>query len=391
MMLGFLLARGGIEVIVLEKHGDFFRDFRGDTIHPSTFEVMRELGLLDEFLKVPHQEIKEMAGVWNNVDIKLASFDRLHATKPVIGLMPQWDFLKFLEKYASAYTCFKLVMNAHVTEITKENGRVTGVKAETKDGVLHVHADLVAGTDGRHSTIRERSGLKVITSGVPIDVLWFQLSMHDTDPGQIFGQFHNGTLMVMFDRNTYWQCACVIRKGEFENIKQKGLESFRNYLKEVTPFIGDRIHELKSWDDVKLLTVDIDHLEKWYSDGVICIGDAAHAMSPIGGVGINLALQDAVAAANILYEPLKEKKQPGNATLQLIQKRREYPRKMTQLMQIKIQNGIFSKNMGKKGGKPPLLMRLLTKFPALRRLPARLIGIGFRPEHVHTPDVNHIS
>jgi 2-polyprenyl-6-methoxyphenol hydroxylase-like FAD-dependent oxidoreductase len=386
MMLGFLLARGGIEVIVLEKHGDFFRDFRGDTIHPSTFEVMHELGLLDEFLKVPHQELHEMKGKWNNTEIKLASFDHLHATKPVVGLMPQWDFLKFIEKHASVYPAFKLIMNAQVKEIIKENGRIAGVIAETKECELHIFADLVVGTDGRHSTIREKAGLKVITSGVPIDVLWFRLSRQDKDPSQVFGLFYGGELMVLLDRNTYWQCGYIIRKGEFEKIKQNGLQSFKDHLSQIAPFIGDRVNELKTWDDVKLLTVAIDHLDKWYSEGVICIGDAAHAMSPIGGVGINLALQDAVAAANILYQPLKEKKQIANETLHLIQKRREFPTRITQYLQVKIQNGIFSKNLGKKNGKPPLLMRLLTRFPILRRIPARLIGIGFREEHVRTPE-----
>jgi 2-polyprenyl-6-methoxyphenol hydroxylase-like FAD-dependent oxidoreductase len=278
-------------------------------------------------------------------------------------------------------------MNAHVTDLLQENDRVIGVKSQTSNGSLHIYADVVTGTDGRHSTVREKAGLKVIKSGAPIDVLWFRLSRQDTDPGQVFGRFCNGRLMVMLNRKTYWQCGFIIRKGEYEEIKQKGLESFRNHLGEFASFIKLRVDELKSWDDVKLLSVDIDHLQKWYSDGLLCIGDAAHAMSPVGGVGINLAIQDAVAAANILHEPLRQKKQIDQETLRLIQKRREFPTRITQLLQVKIQNSIFSKSLGKKKGKPPLVMRLLTRFSFLRRIPARLIGIGVRPEHVHTPEV----
>jgi 2-polyprenyl-6-methoxyphenol hydroxylase-like FAD-dependent oxidoreductase len=388
MILALLLARGGIDVIVLEKHPDFFRDFRGDTIHPSTFEIMSELGLLEKFLKVPHQEITELLGTWNNIHLKLANFKHLKVAKAAIGLMPQWDFLKFVQEQASVYAGFKLMMNSEVTDIITQNGRVTGVKAQTKTGILHVYGDIVIGADGRHATTREKARLTIIDSGAPIDVLWFRLSRQAKDPGQILGRFYRGKLMIMLDRNRYWQCGYIIKKGDFQSIQDKGLPAFRDHLKQITPFIADRVHELKSWDDLKLLSVDIDHLEKWYTRGLLCIGDAAHAMSPIGGVGINLAIQDAVAAANILYQPLRQKKQITTHTLQLVQNRRTFPTRITQQLQVKIQNGIFQRKLSaEKYEKPPLLMRVLNRFSWLRRIPARLIGIGFRPEHVKTPEV----
>ena len=388
MMLGFLLARAGIEVVVLEKHNDFFRDFRGDTIHPSTMQLMFELGLLDEFLKVPHQELTSFTAVFNNTSVKIGDFSHLKVARPVLGLMPQWDFLKFVEKQASRYSRFKLIMNANVTDIIKENGRVAGITAETKDGLLQVLADIVIATDGRHSILREKAGLKVITTGAPIDVLWVRFSRQKDDPGQILGRFDYGKVMVMLDRDTYWQCAYVIEKGGFEKIQQKGLESLRNDITQVVPFLADRVNELKSWDDIKLLSVDIDHLEKWYTDGLLCIGDAAHAMSPIGGVGINLAIQDAVATANILYKPLKEKKLISTDILQLVQKRRELPTRIIQKMQIFIQDNVIHKKISGTGNdKPPLFMRLVNRFPLLRRLPAWLIGVGFRSEHIKTPEV----
>ena len=388
MMLGFLLARAGIEVIVLEKHADFFRDFRGDTIHPSTMQIMHELGLLDEFLKVPHQEIKQLGVDFNNTHVQIADFTHLKIAKPVLGLMPQWDFLKFVEEHASTYPGFKLIMNANVTDLITENGRVTGVKAETKDGLLEVHAGLVVGTDGRRSIVREKAGLNVISSGVPIDVLWFRFSRQENDPAQTFGRFDRGRIMVLLNRDEYWQCAYIIDKGGYGKIQQRGLIVFRETLAQVSPFLANRVEELRSWDDIKLLTVDIDHLEKWYTDGLLCIGDAAHAMSPIGGVGINLAIQDAVAAANILYKPLQQNVVIGTHILQLVQKRRELPTKFIQKIQVTIQNGIVSrKASANKDKKPPLIMRLLTMFPLLQRLPARAIGLGIRPEHVRTPEV----
>jgi len=388
MMLGFLLARAGIEVVVLEKHADFFRDFRGDTIHPSTMQVMHELGLLDDFLKVPHQEVKQIGAVFNNTPIQIADFTHLDVAKPVLGLMPQWDFLKFIQKHASKYPGFRLVMNANVTDIIKENGRVTGVKVETDDGLQEVYASLVVGTDGRRSTVREKAGLNVISSGVPIDILWFRFSRQDSDPEQTVGRFDSGRIMILINRDKYWQCGYIIDKGGYEKIEQKGIIDFRETLAQLSPFLADRINELKSWDDVKLLTVDIDHLEKWYTDGLLCIGDAAHAMSPVGGVGINLAIQDAIAAANILYQPLQQNIVIDAPTLASVQKRREFPTRVIQKLQITIQNGISSRReVENKDKKPPLVFRLLTLFPVLRRIPARVIGIGIRPEHIRTPEM----
>jgi len=387
MMLGFLLARAGIEVIILEKHADFFRDFRGDTIHPSTMQMMHELGLLDDFLTVPHQEVKQLGAVFNNIPIQIADFTHLKVAKPVLGLMPQWDFLKFVQKHASEYPGFTLIMNANVTDIIKENGRVTGVKVDTNDGMQEVYASLVVGTDGRRSTVREKAGLKVISSGVPIDVLWFRFSRQKIDPEQTFGRFDNGRIMILINRDEYWQCGYIIDKGGYEIIQQQGLVRFRETLAQLSPFLANRVDELKSWDDVKLLTVDIDHLEKWYTDGLLCIGDAAHAMSPVGGVGINLAIQDAIATANILCKPLQQNVVIGTKTLALVQKRREFPTKVIQKLQITIQNGISNRRAtGNTNKKPPLVFRLLTRFPILQRIPARVIGMGIRPEHVKTPE-----
>jgi 2-polyprenyl-6-methoxyphenol hydroxylase-like FAD-dependent oxidoreductase len=388
MMLGFLLARAGIEVIVLEKHADFFRDFRGDTIHPSTMQIMHELGLLDDFLKVPHQEVKQIGAVFNNILIQIADFTHLDVAKPVLGLMPQWDFLKFVQKHASKYPGFKLIMNANVTDIIKENGRITGVKVEANDGLKEIYASLVVGTDGRRSTVREKAALNVIQSGVPIDILWFRLSRQESDPEQTVGRFDNGRIMILINREEYWQCGYIIDKGGYAKIQEKGITVFRETLTQLSPFLSNRVEELKSWDDVKLLTVDIDHLEKWHTEGLLCIGDAAHAMSPVGGVGINLAIQDAVAAANILYKPLQQNVVISEGTLASIQKRREFPTKIIQKLQITIQNGISSRREpDNKDKKPPLVFRLLTIFPILRRIPARVIGMGIRPEHVKTPEV----
>ncbi len=387
MMLGFLLARAGIEVIVFEKHADFFRDFRGDTIHPSTFQLIDELGLLDEFLKVPHQEVKQLEVVFNGISIQLADFTHLNVAKPVLGLMPQWDFLKFLQTHAAKYPSFKLLLEAEVTDIIKDKDRVSGVTANTKDGTLNINADIVVATDRRSSILRKKAGLKVIASGVPIDVLWFRVSRQQDDPAQTFGRFDHGRIMVLLNRDEYWQCAYLIDKGMYPQMQQKGLEAFHRELSEVSPFLVNRMTELKSWDDIKLLSVDIDHLEKWYTDGLLCIGDAAHAMSPIGGVGINLAVQDAVATANILYEPLSRNQPITTDTLRIVQNRRTFPTRVIQRVQIFIQNGIMNRrSLAAKQEKPPIPFRLIKAIPVLSRIPAWLIGIGVRPEHVKTPE-----
>ena len=388
MFLGFLLARGGVKVIVFEKHKDFFRDFRGDTVHPSTFQVMDELGLLDQFLQVPHQEIKELYAVFNNQEVHIVDFSHLPIRKPRVGLMPQWDFLNFIAKQAQAYPAFQLKTEAEVTGLIKQNNRVSGVVVKTTTGELQVNARLVVGCDGRRSDVRRLAGLNVISTGAPIDVLWFRVSKQPDDPGQKFVRFLNGTIMVLLDRNDYWQCAYVIEKDGYKTIQERGMENFRKDVAAVSPFLANRLNELKDWKDISMLSVAIDHLEKWYTGGLVCIGDAAHAMSPIGGVGINLALQDAVAAANILYPYLKNGEEIDNKILQQVQKRREFPTWVIQKIQEMLQNGIASfRHEDPAKIKLPLFIRLLNAVPLLRRIPARLVGLGIRPEHVRTPEV----
>jgi 2-polyprenyl-6-methoxyphenol hydroxylase-like FAD-dependent oxidoreductase len=387
IMLGYLLARAGIEVVVLEKHADFLRDFRGDTIHPSTLEVMYELGVLEEFLKRPHQEIREFAGQIGDQMIPLADLTHLPTHCKFLVFMPQWDFLDFVKDQAEGYPTFHLIMEAEVTELIEEGNAVAGVKATTPAGEIEIRATLVVGCDGRKSVVRERAGLQIESLGAPIDVLWFRLSRQPTDPGQVLGRFVTGKIMVMLNRDSYWQCAFVIPKGAFEGIKQRGIEAFRADIVSIASFLSDRVDELQDWESIKLLTVLVDRLRKWYRPGLLCIGDAAHAMSPVGGVGINLAIQDAVAAANILARPLSQN-YVSLSHLQKVQWRREFPTRVTQWAQVQVQNRVLSPTLsGRQAIRPPLILRLFKKFPLLRRIPARLIGVGVRPEHVRTPDV----
>jgi 2-polyprenyl-6-methoxyphenol hydroxylase-like FAD-dependent oxidoreductase len=387
MMLGFLLARAGIDVVVLEKHADFLRDFRGDTIHPSTLEVIYELGLLEEFLKRPHQEIREFAGQIGDEMIPLADLTHLPTHCKFLGFMPQWDFLDFLADAAQRYPAFKLMMQAEVTDLIESGNRITGVKVQTPQGQLEINAELTVGCDGRQSIVREHAGLRVETLGAPIDVMWFRISRKPSDPGQVLGRFVTGKIMVMLNRDEYWQCAFVIPKGAAEEIKQRGLEAFRADIVSIAPFLKDRVHELQDWEPVKLLTVLVDRLRKWYRPGLLCIGDAAHAMSPVGGVGINLAIQDAVAAANILARPLSQN-YVSLSHLQKVQWRREFPTRVTQWGQVQVQERILKPVLGSsRQVRPPWFLRLFKKFPVLRRIPARLIGVGVRPEHVRTPDI----
>jgi 2-polyprenyl-6-methoxyphenol hydroxylase-like FAD-dependent oxidoreductase len=383
MMLGLLLARAGVDVIVLEKHADFFRDFRGDTIHPSTLEVVRELGLLEEFLTRPHQEIRLLRGWIGDEMIPVADFSHLPTHCKFIALMPQWDFLDFLAQHAKTYPSFRLRMEAEVTDLIEEGGRVAGVRARTSAGALEVRADLVIGADGRHSTVREKSGLQTIDLGAPMDVLWMQLSQRPGDPKESMGRFDPGHVFVMIDRGDYWQCAFVIPKGGFDEVKRCGLGAFRDEVARVAPFMRDRVSELSDWDHVKLLTVAVNRVREWYRPGLLCIGDAAHAMSPIGGIGINLAIQDAVAAGNILADPLR-RGPAGVDRLRAVQRRREWPTRITQRAQVLIQNRIIGRVLTTqaKSFSAPLPLRLLRAWPFLRRIPARLIGMGVRPEHV---------
>jgi len=387
MMLGFLMARTGVDVVVLEKHADFLRDFRGDTIHPSTLEVMYELGLLDEFLKRPHQEVRQLAGQIGGEIVAIADFTHLPSHCKFLGLMPQWDFLNFIAEQARHYPSFHLRMEAEVTQIVEKAGKVVGVTAKTPEGELEVLADLTVGADGRHSVVRERAGFSVVNLGAPMDVLWMRMSRHPTDPAQTFGRFDSGRILVFLNREDYWQTAYVIPKGKADELRQQGLPEFRQELVRLAPFLQDRVDELRDWDDIKLLTVAVDRLSRWFRPGLLCIGDAAHAMSPIGGVGINLAIQDAVATANILGGRLRQ----GIVSLgdlQAVQRRRTFPTRATQRMQLIVQNNVIRRVLGTtKPLTPPWPIKLLGRWKFLQRIPARVIGMGFRPEHVQTPEV----
>ena len=387
MMLGLLLARSGIRVKVLEKHSDFFRDFRGDTIHPSTLEILDELGLLDEFLKLPHQEVRQLRGQIGDTTLTLADFTHLPIRCKFLAFMPQWDFLNFLAERARVYPGFRLEMESEVSGLTFDGERVTGVRVRTPAGVREVLADLVVGTDGRDSTVREAAGLPSIEFGAPMDVLWMRISRRPGDPRQLLGRVDYGQIFVMIDRGDYWQCGLVVRKGALAEIQRRGLEALRADIRRLAPFLGERVAELRDWSDIKLLTVQVDRLRRWYRDGVLCIGDAAHAMSPVAGVGINLAIQDAVAAANILVPALQDNGTVSVAALAAVQERRELPTKVTQRAQLLIQDGIIRRVLGRgREGRmaPPLILKILGGVPLLRRIPARLVGLGFRREHVMT-------
>jgi 2-polyprenyl-6-methoxyphenol hydroxylase-like FAD-dependent oxidoreductase len=387
MMLGLLLARAGVEIEVLEKHADFLRDFRGDTIHPSTLEVLRELGLLQQFLSRPHQKLEHLAAVFGDTPIRIADFSHLRTSCRFIVLMPQWDFLDFLAGVARRYGTFHLRMQTEATGLIEERGRVIGVAAKAPEGVLAIHADLVVAADGRHSMMRNAAGLQVKELGAPIDVLWLRLSKQAGDPNEAFGRVGLGALLVMLDRGDYWQCAYVIAKGGAERLKGEGIAAFRARLAEIAPGWRGRLQELKDWEDVKLLSVAVNRLSHWARPGFICIGDAAHAMSPVGGVGINLAVQDAVAASNLLAEALRQ----GRLTLrslEAVEERRQFPTRATQWLQVQIQNRLLSRLLASRTmPEPPLPLRLLGSCGYLQRLPARLVGIGIRPEHVETPEL----
>ncbi len=386
MMLGFLLARAGVDVTVLEKHADFLRDFRGDTIHPSTLELIYELGLLAEFLKLPHQTAPQLSGKFGDLDLTIADFRYLPTQCKYIALMPQWDFLNFLAAQGRRYPGFRLLMKAEVTDLIEEQGRVAGVYAITPNGALKIRSALVIGCDGRHSEGRQKAGLEVEELGAPMDVLWFRLSRKPDDKAETGGRFLPGRIFVLLNRGDYWQCAYVIPKGSIEEVHRRGLPAFRADVACTIPLFADRVGELDDWDKVKLLTVAVDRLKRWHRPGLICIGDAAHAMSPIGGVGINLAVQDAVAAANILAEPLRHGT-VGDDVLQKVQARREFPTRVTQRIQILMQERVIRNVLANNSAmQPPLFIKLLRRFPVLRRIPARILGLGVRPEHIRTPE-----
>ena len=384
MMTGYLLARAGISVAVLEKHGDFLRDFRGDTIHPSTLQVMEELGLYDRLLQKTHYKAYFLKGRFGDLETTFADFSHLPTRAKFVAFMPQWDFLSFLAGEAKAYPAFKLFMEAEATDLVKDGGgTVAGVVAKTAEGSMQVHAPLVIGCDGRHAVTRKEGGFSVEDIGAPMDVLWFRLSRRDTDPEDPVGTFGRGHIVIMIDRGDYWQCGYVIAKGSLDRVREQGLPAFRRELESLAPFLKGRSKEVTSFEDIRLLTVGVDRLKQWYRPGLLCIGDAAHTMSPVGGVGINLAIQDAVAAANILAEPLRAG-QVTTRDLARVQERREMPTRRTQWLQVQIQNNVIKSVLGKPDqSRPPRLLRLMKWFPLLARTPARVIGLGFRPEHVN--------
>src|SRR5713101_3786472 len=383
IMLGLLLARAGVEVLVLEKHADFLRDFRGDTIHPSTLEVMHELGLLEDLLKLPHQKAPRINAQVGGLRLTVADFTHLPTHCGFIAFMPQWDFLNFLAERGARYPTFKLRMRAEVTGLIEQAGQVVGLQATTPDGPLEVRASLVVAADGRYSVVRARARLQVDEFGAPMDVLWFRLSRRPGDPENPVARFDMGRIFIMLNRGEHWQCGFVIPKGSLDQLQARGLQAYRESVAQLAPFVAERVGELRDWDEVKLLTVRVDRLRRWYRPGLLCIGDAAHAMSPVGGVGINLAIQDAIATANLLAERLAR----GTATmvdLQRVQLRRDFPTRMTQGMQVFMQNQVIERVLGSKQQLSlPWPLKLFNLWPFLRRFPARVLGVGFRAEHVH--------
>ncbi|MEO5969941.1 MAG: FAD-dependent oxidoreductase [Bdellovibrionia bacterium] len=383
MMAGLLLARAGVEVVVLEKHKDFFRDFRGDTVHPATLELLHELGMLQEFLKRPHQELRKLDVQFGTEVTTICDFSHLPTHCRFMAIMPQWDFLDLIAQEAKKYGRFQLIMEANVTQLIIENKKVLGVKAIIPSGLLDVRAELTLGTDGRHSIVRSCAKLPIYDIGAPIDVLWMQISRRSSDREQPLARFNYGSGLATITRGTYYQCGLLIKKGGLAEIKKKGLPALRRKIVQIAPSFRDRIGELKSWDDIKHLSVEINRLRQWWRPGLLCIGDAAHAMGPQGGIGINLAIQDAVAVANMLAKPLRS----GLVTtkhLRSVQKRREFPTRFYQGLQRILQKRVFDKafeNSGKPS--PPWSFRLFQTFPILQRIPARIIWMGARPEHIH--------
>ena len=389
IMLGYLLARSGIDVVILEKWPDFFRDFRGDTIHPSTMENLHELGILEKFLKLPHAKTRQIETSINGESFVIADFTHLPVHEPYLAFIPQWDFLNFITEEARQYPHFHLRMETEATDIIERNGKIVGIHAKDSGGDFKIEAELTIAADGRHGVLRPKSGLESEDLGAPIDVLWFRIYRVKSDPKDSLGRIERGLMMPMINRIDYWQCGFIIAKGEFVHIKERGLEAFQQNILRLAPFIGERVKEISDWEKVKLLSVSVEHLTKWYRDGFLAIGDAAHTMSPIGGVGINFAIQDAVATANILVPAFLHR----GVTLQdleAVQKRREFPARMTQRAQIFIHNKVMLNILTDTGDRTPLrlpfILKLFQWFPFVRRVPARIIGIGIRPEHIQTKE-----
>jgi 2-polyprenyl-6-methoxyphenol hydroxylase-like FAD-dependent oxidoreductase len=381
IMLGYLLARAGVKVTVLEKHEDFFRDFRGDTVHPSTLDVIHQLGLLDGLLQLPHQRVTSVTARIGDFNFEAADFRLLPTRCKFVALMPQWDFLNFLSERAKRIDGFELRMQHEATGLIHVGERIVGVEARSPAGPLQIEADLVVACDGRHSTIRQSARLSVQEFGVPIDVLWFRISREPHDPEQVLGNINYGKALILINRGDYFQAGMIIRKGSFEQIKAEGLDQFRRGIAQIAPYLSDRVGELEGWDHVKLLTVQINRLRRWHLPGLLCIGDAAHAMSPAGGVGINLAIQDAVAAANILADPLRAAL-VTDLILQRVQQRREFPTRVTQFLQVsahKALNAVF-----KTDGpiQAPWQLKVVDALPGRKWIMGYVVGVGIRPEHV---------
>lgn len=383
LMAGYLLARAGVDVVVLEKHADFLRDFRGDTVHPSTLDIMDQLGLLDRFLTLPHQKVPKISAQFGDERVEIADFSHLPVREKYIALMPQWDFLNFIAAEAEKYPAFRLMRRTEGIGLAAHDGRIAGVRARTTDGgTIEIAADLVIGADGRGSRLPADAGLKSIDAGAPMDVLWFRLPHLPTDAEDTMGRFGAGTLLVLLYRGDYWQSAYVIPKGGFEELKARGIDALRDALAKASPFERARFDAIRSWEDVALLTVRVDRLETWWRPGFLAIGDAAHAMSPIGGVGVNLAIQDAVAAANLLAQPLEAHAVTVN-DLKAVQRRRMFPTRVIQRIQLAMQNNVVAPTLkATEAPKPPFVVRLMQRVPLMQRIPARILGLGIRREHV---------
>jgi 2-polyprenyl-6-methoxyphenol hydroxylase-like FAD-dependent oxidoreductase len=386
MVAGLLFARAGVKVTVLEKHGDFLRDFRGDTVHPSTLRIFSELGLLDRLLERPHDKVRSIHGLIGGRALHLADFSHFDPRWNFIAMMPQWDFLDFVADEARRYPHFTLLMDAEATGLIEEGGRIAGLRYRRGGSEESIRARLTIAADGRTSRLREAAALPVRDLGAPMDVFWFRVPKIRTDENQTTGVFASGRILALIDRGDYWQCAYVFPKGMADEVRSRGIEAFRSEIAGIAPMLEDRIAEVAGWDDVKLLAVSLDRLERWHRPGLLVIGDAAHAMSPIGGVGINVAVQDAVAAANALAGPMSEGRDP-DPLLARVEARRLPAVRMTQGFQKTAQERIISPLLMRSGGafEPPRALRWLDRYPVLRRVPAALIGFGWRAEHVRSP------
>ena len=381
VMLGYLLARAGVKVTVLEKHGDFFRDFRGDTVHPSTLQVMHELGLLQGLLQLPHQRVTSVSALIGDYSFAAADFRLVPTICKFTALMPQWDFLNFLSERARRFDAFELRMRHEGTGLIRDGERIVGVDVRSPDGPLEIEADLVVACDGRHSAMRQSARLPLQEFGVPVDVLWFRMSREPHDPEQVLGDINFGKALVLINRGNYFQAGLIIRKGTFEQIKAEGLDAFRQTVAQIAPYLDDRVGEIKDWEHIQLLTVQINRLHRWHLPGLLCIGDAAHAMSPAGGVGINLAIQDAVAAANILAAPLRAG-EVTESVLSRVQQRREFPTRVTQFLQVKAHQALDRVFNTDQPIEAPWQLKAFDAIPGRKFIMGYIVGVGVRPEHV---------